>query len=528
MRYIQFTLFVLLVILTSCQKDQEKASQTYTDQEKVNLTLRNPIELINGKEPLSLAELTAEFNSHIERKGIIEWSEYDDYTIWSAALASDSVISIGYSTEGSYNVDQNIHLVDVETGEWKAIKETLIDYIVSETRKKYPELIKGSEDLLVFGEKILPYFNIRIWDYEILANVRNFEVVRYAEPMGFGFETQGPLRSSSGCGGNTGISNPNPSDFFTAPQGPRVSWNFIDMQIHRAWKASNRGDGVTIGVIDTGISSDQAKLNGEFSGGLSGDRYVERYGFHEPCFLFLFCENDGIDDLCGHGTNMAGTAAAPASSDGSFAGVAFRSNLIGVRAAEDVIHNSSAEKDGVSDAFTFLGNRADVNIISMSMGDLFSSGQITDAINFAHNQGKMIFTAAGTSLEFTTFVGVIFPATLSNTIAVTGTKTGLPMEKCSTCHSGSQVDFVVTMEDSNNPNRTPLTLADSGNDPNYTGGSSVATATAAGIAALVWSNDLTQSREDVMEAMKNASNFYPNRNSDFGWGKINARAAVLY
>ncbi|MFT6354595.1 MAG: hypothetical protein ACJAXD_001585 [Cryomorphaceae bacterium] len=102
------------------------------------------------------------------------------------------------------------------------------------------------------------------------------------------------------------------------------------------------------------------------------------------------------------------------------------------------------------------------------------------------------------------------------------------MAKCSTCHSGSQVDFVVTMEDRNNSNRTPLTLADSGNDPNYTGGSSVATATAAGIAALVWSNDLTQTREDVLEALKNASSFYPARDGSFGWGKINARTAVLY
>jgi len=524
-----YTLFLAIAIsFWSCQKEQDDQTFESSRADQAKLTLIHPIEPLDGKEPISKAELHQEFTSHFERKGVVNWSEQDDYTAWSAALASDSVISVGYALEGQLDIDQNIHLINVESPEWKEVKEALINYVVSETRKKYPNLEINAEDLLVFGEKPLPYFNIRVWDYEILANLRNFSVVRYAEPMGFGFESSSPLRSSSGCGGNSGISNPNPSDFFTAPQGPRVSWNFIDMQIHKAWRASNRGEGVTVGVIDTGISSDQAKLNSEFAGGLSGDRYVERYGFHDPCFLFLFCENDGIDDLCGHGTNMAGTAVGPASADGSFAGVAFKSNLIGIRAAEDVIHNSSAEKDGVSDAYTFLGNRSDVNIISMSMGDLFSSGQITDAINFAYNQGKMIFTAAGTSLEFTTFVGVIFPATLSNTIAVTGTKTGLPMEKCSTCHSGSLVDFVVTMEDRNNSNRTPLTLADSGNDPNYTGGSSVATATAAGIAALVWSNDLTQSREDVFEALKNASNFYPSRSGEFGWGKINARSAVLY
>jgi len=525
LRHIAIAFFAIALI--SCQKEKEN-TPSQSIESKAELILINPVEPLNERDPLSRSELYQEFNGHFERFGVVSWSTYDDYTIWSTTLASDSVISVGYQPDGYGNLDQNIHQIDVESGEWKNAKSSLINYVVSETKRKYPELSIEAEDLLVFGDKPLPYFNIRIWDYEILANLRNFSIVRYAEPMGFKFENQGPLRSDSGCGNNSGIANPSPSDFFTAAQGPRVSWNFIDMKIHKAWKAGSRGNGITMGIIDTGISSDQAKLNNEFSGGLSGSRTVESYGFHDPCFLFIFCENDGVDDLCGHGTSMCGTAAGPASADGSFAGVAFRSNLIGIRAAEDVIHDSSAEQDGVSDAFTFLGNRADVDIISMSMGNLFSSSQITDAINFAYNQGKMIFTAAGTSLEFTTFVGVIFPATLSNTIAVTGTKTGFPLEKCSTCHSGSQVDFVVTMEDRYDSDRTPLTLSDSGNDPNYTGGSSVATATAAGIAALVWSNDLSQSREEVLEALKNASNFYPSRSGEFGWGKINAQAAVLY
>lgn len=527
MRLQQLSLALLTIALISCQKEKDSTPINSTTPVP-ELILINPIEPLNDREPLTYPQLVQEFSSHLNRYGVVSWSAYDDFTVWSTTLSSDSVISVGYQPDGYDNLDQSIHRIDVESPEWRNTKRSLINYVVSETKRKYPELSIEAEDLLVFGDKPLPYFNIRIWDYEILANLRNFNLVRYAEPMGFQFENRVNLRSDSGCGGNSGIANPSPTDYFTAPQGPRVSWNFIDMKIHKAWRASKRGKGITMGIIDTGISSDQAKLNSEFSGGLSGNRTVERYGFHDPCFLFVFCENDGIDDLCGHGTNMAGTAVGPASSDGAFAGVAFRSNLIGIRAAEDVVHDTSAEQDGVSDAFTFLGNRADVDIISMSMGNLFSSGQITDAINFAYNQGKMIFTAAGTSFEFTTFVGVIFPATLSNTIAVTGTKTGFPLEKCSTCHSGSQVDFVVTMEDRNNSERTPLTLSGSGNNPNYTGGSSVATATAAGIAALVWSNDLSQTRGDVLEALKNASNFYPTRNAEFGWGKINARWAVLY
>lgn len=518
-------LALICLILTGCQKeDVQPSSSSVPDSAKLNLA--QPIEDLNGKSPLTRQELNQEVIEYLQRKGVVQWSDFSDYEVWSAALASDSVFSIGYAPEGYGSVAADIHLIDVEKQEWKSVKNALINYIEEETRARYPQLNLSREDLLVFGDKPLPYFNVRIWDYEILANVRNFTVTRYAEPMGFGFEeSTGPLRSSSGCD-NSSVPNPSSNDFFVAPQGPRVSWNFIDMKIHQAWFNSNRGAGVTVGVIDTGVSSDQAKLNQDFTSGFSGNRYVERYGFHEPCFLFVFCENDGVDDLCGHGTNMAGTVVAPANPDGSFAGVAFKSNLISARATEDVIHNSSAEKNGVSDAYTFMGDRNDLNIISMSLGDLFSSGQITDAINYAHNQGKMIFNAAGTSLSFTTFVGVIFPANLENTIAVTGIKTGGPMEKCTTCHSGSQVDFVVTMEDRNNENRTPLTLSQVGNDPEYTGGSSVATATAAGIAALVWSNDLSQTREEVLDKLKAASNFYPSRDSEFGWGKINAKTAV--
>ncbi len=290
----------------------------------------------------------------------------------------------------------------------------------------------------------------------------------------------------------------------------------------------SQGANITVGLIDTGVSPSQAKLGAQFGNGYSSNRTIEKLGTHETCTFFIFCSNDGPDDQCGHGTNMAGTLVAPFNSDGAPSGVAWKSNLIAIRASEDVVVNASSEKDGVSDAFTLLGNRADLKIISMSMGDLFSSGQVTDAINFAYNQGKMIFIAAGTSFTFTTFVGVVFPANLSNTFAVTGIKTGPlgNMEKCTSCHSGPEVDFVVTMEDMSNSNRTPLTLANTGIAPAYTGGSSVATATAAGIAALVWSTNTSQSRENVLGRMKQSSNFYPARDGQFGWGRINAEVAV--
>ena len=64
------------------------------------------------------------------------------------------------------------------------------------------------------------------------------------------------------------------------------------------------------------------------------------------------------------------------------------------------------------------------------------------------------------------------------------------------------------------------------NQTDYVGGSSVATATTAGIAALVWSKYPSWTRAQVLTKLRQSGNFYPNKNSEFGYGNINALAAV--
>jgi hypothetical protein len=223
---------------------------------------------------------------------------------------------------------------------------------------------------------------------------------------------------------------------------------------------------------------------------------------------------------------MAGLATAPNVSGGSSVGVAYKANLIAYRGTSDVIVNGGSEKRGVKDALVAAGRRSDVKVISMSIGDVFSSGTVRDGINYAYNRGKLIFCAAGTSLTWTSWWGVIFPANLSNTVAVTGIRTGSPMQRCDNCHDGSQVDFVAVMQRREDTGRTSLTLAESGNTPSYVGGSSAATATTAGIAALVWGTNTGQSRTQVLNRMKNAASIYPGRDGNFGWGIVDAYQAV--
>jgi subtilisin family serine protease len=223
---------------------------------------------------------------------------------------------------------------------------------------------------------------------------------------------------------------------------------------------------------------------------------------------------------------MAGIISAPRGYGGSAVGVAYQCDLMAIRGTGDVLINSSREKSGVRDALVLAANRSSVKVISMSIGNIFWSSTVADGVYYAYNRGKMMMAAAGTSTWFTSWVGVIFPARMNQTLAITGIKDAPTYQKCNTCHSGSKVDFVSVMQRQYNNDRTTLTLAMSGNQPAYVGGSSAATATMAGIAALVWAKNPSYSRNTVLQKLKNASQFYPSRNSQFGWGLVNAQVAV--
>jgi subtilisin family serine protease len=64
------------------------------------------------------------------------------------------------------------------------------------------------------------------------------------------------------------------------------------------------------------------------------------------------------------------------------------------------------------------------------------------------------------------------------------------------------------------------------NQSDYVGGSSVATATTAGIAALVWAKNPAWTRTQVLNKLRQSATYYPTKNSQYGYGNINALLAV--
>lgn len=500
MKKLHFKAFVILmIIMVSCSKEEthfeeEKNQEVYPDT------------------PLTIDQINDKITETLNTTGDFDWSKVDPHFLWSAIIHGDNILTIGYGDEGE-------SFSDAENKQISSKKDEVLAVVAQTEKSKVAELT-------TVAHEIINVVDVGIQNINTIIALRKHKYVRYLEPNGYNhYKGKENFRSSSGCNENSATINP--AHYTTiAPNNAQVSWNFNNHNIPQAWNIST-GAGVTIGLIDTGLSESQILLNSSgFNDGYSSGRTVQKYGTFIDSGWWWSSNYDGPHDKCGHGTAMGSAMASPRNDNGMPVGVAYNANLVAYRATEDVLLDDYHERKGVSDALTQLGRRSDVKIISMSIGYVWSIGNIKDAVKYAYSKNKLIFAAGGTSTTFTNGFGVIFPATMEETVAVTGVDDGNNYERCETCHSGSKIDFTIIMEGDNDTSKSPPVLGFYNGARNYTGGSSVATATTAGIAALVWSRYPNWSREQVLGRLKQASDFYPNKNSDFGYGNIDALKAV--
>lgn len=486
----------MVAVLFSCSKNEEVPVQE------------------QQQDQLSRKEINAKIKASIETTGDFLWSNADVHTIWSALQHGENLLTIGYGASKSEFQ---------KSASSESIKNEIIN-LVNQIEGRESSSKEAKE---YYADEVVNYIDIKVSNKETIATLLKDPRVRYIEPAAYSVfenndEIQERSEGKSGCGYSS--SNLASADYRTVAPGARVPWSFDAHNIPAAWNYST-GSGVTVAVIDTGLSPEQRWMNQYFNDGYSSGRSVQKYGTFVDSWWSWSNNYDGVNDKCGHGTSMASVATAPRNNDNLPVGVAYNANLVSYRAVENVVIDDYHEKRGVAEALTALGNRSDVKVISMSIGSPFSIGRVSDAVKYAYSRGKMIIAAGGTSTSFTTWYGVIFPASMSETVAVTGVKEG-QYDNCDVCHTGSKIDFTIQMQRTNGTdNKVPI-LSYYDQQSNYVGGSSVATATTAGIAALVWAKNPSWSRSQVLNKLRQASDFYPNKNSEFGYGNIDALKAV--
>jgi serine protease len=493
---------IFFLIFSSCSKDENTPE---------DIIVINP----SQKDPLTAQQVNAKIDEAIHTKGSFNWKEASDHLLWSAVANGQHVVTIGFgNSKNDYDRAKSANNAKIQ--------QDLIALIM-----RYEG--KALDKTLIAADPFLNLIDVIVAKQETIIALRRSNFIRYIEPGDYKYfaiknaaERSASSSGSSGCGFEAATLNA--ADYTTITPNAKAPWTFYQHNIPAAWNYST-GIGVTIGIIDTGVSPNQTLLGSSFNDGVSAGRTIQKFGVYVDSIWPWSTGTDGPNDQCGHGTSMSSVACAPRNDNGLPVGVAYNANLIVYRAAANVVLDGYHEQNGVKNAFTALGNNANIKIISMSMGHIFSVGKIEDGVRYAYGKGKLIFCAGGTSTSFTTFVGVIFPASMAECVAVTGIKEGATFQKCDDCHSGSKIDFTVVMQRAGTGNNVPV---DSyyDNQTDYVGGSSVATATTAGIAALAWSKNPQLTRDQVLAKLRQSANFYPNKNAEFGYGNINALLAV--
>ena len=508
MRTTTLLLLTALALMTGCKREEFAT----TDQLPSGAVLQersDPMAVPQG-EQMAREEVDRIVLDQLRAHDGFDWSMVDLRTRWSATRINDTHVAIGYQPASATEVDEHLHEIDIRSTAWRSVHDALLDLIVRTTNEGRSVPVQLT-DILIEDDAQLPVLVVKNMDVDLFTKLYNLKNVRYIEPLGYWPLAGEVERSTSGCGSSGSASN---ADISTITPNARLPWNFNNHTIPAAWDNA-QGQGITIGVIDAGISSSQPLLGSNFNSGASnvGRSISTGYTYGSSAYT-----------SCSHGTSMTGLAAGPRNDVGASTGVGYKSSLHFIRGCEDVVLDKSSELTGVKNALVQMGNNNAVQVVSMSVGTPFSSGVLTDGVNYAYGKGKLLMAAAGTSFSWLSWWGVVYPAALTKCVAVTGVKEN--GAKCASCHDGSQVDLTICMERNASSSRNSASLAPSGNTPTYIGGSSAATATAAGIAALVWSVQPSATREQVLQCLTSTAQFANAPSGSKGYGNINAAAAV--
>lgn len=336
-----------------------------------------------------------------------------------------------------------------------------------------------------------------------------------------------------------------------------LQWGHDAVDAPEAWETGQRGKGVMVFVLDSGIDAENPDLAPNLNTSL--------------CKSFVPGEEWNIQpgDYFNHGTHVAGTIAGADNGYGII-GIAPEATLVAVKVLSE--YNGSGNFSWLVEAIVYAANNgADVINMSLSGMDLKRFGKdvahLKNAVNrattYAHQNGVTVVAAAGNDgwdrnhLKFDNnpyMDLVVLPADGPNVIQVSATaplgwalsdpeNTFLDYPAVYSNH-GSMIDFAGpggTVEYPGNEWATiaglyrPVWLFDlvfssgSGDDFYWAQGTSMASPHVAGVAALIiGKNGGSMKPAQVISALKRSSDDLGKRGNDdhYGAGRVNAYRAV--
>jgi serine protease len=298
----------------------------------------------------------------------------------------------------------------------------------------------------------------------------------------------------------------------STPNDPmyKEQWNLKAIDVEKAWQKT-KGKGITVAVIDTGVS----KVDD-----LKNTNFVKGYDFVND-------REDASDDN-GHGTHVAGTIAQSTNNNFGVAGIAYEASIMPLKVLSG---SGGGTVSDIAEAIIFAADNG-ANVINMSLGGGGESKLMQDAIDYAYKKGVVIVAAAGNSNRNAAF----YPARYPKVIAVSAT--GSTGEKAPYSNYGAGVDVAapggaIARGKNGEKDDTSGGILQNTIDPKTKQsvfssfqGTSMASPHVAGVVALIEASGV-KDPEKVFQILKQSSRKVTDDTLNYyGAGHLNAAAAV--
>jgi thermitase len=268
-------------------------------------------------------------------------------------------------------------------------------------------------------------------------------------------------------------------------------WHLARIRAPQAWDITPGSPGIVIGILDSGIDSSHPDL---------ASKLLPGWNFYEG--------NANTGDVTGHGTRVAGVAAAISNNGIGVAGVAMQSLIMPLRVTDN---GGTAYYSTVANALTWAVDHG-VKVMNLSFDGIARSSVIREAAQYVRSRGGVVVAAAGNCS--------CFDATPPNTHVISVSSTDGADTISWFSSRGNHIDLAAPGEN--------IRTTERGGGYSVVGGTSFSSPITAGVMALMMAANPSLTPSELEQLLKaNADDLgSAGWDTSYGFGRLNASRAV--
>jgi subtilisin family serine protease len=266
-------------------------------------------------------------------------------------------------------------------------------------------------------------------------------------------------------------------------------WHLRKINGPGAWSLNTGTGSVVLAILDTGVDASHEDLAPKMVPGWN-----------------IYGNNSDTRDVTGHGTLVAGTAAASSNNAVGVASVAWGCRIMPVRVSDSTGYASFSN---MASGLTWAADHG-ARIANLSYRASTSSA-VTTAAQYFQNRGGVVTVAAGNE--------AVFESAADNPYVLTVSGSNPDDLLYAWSNTGNNIDLAA-------PGNAYSTTR--GGGYSAVSGTSIAAPIVAGVAALVLSNNPNLTGQEVQDTLKQSADDCgtPGWDSSYGWGRVNAERAL--